>query len=89
MCDSTEPIFQYFKLGKQFYPYHLEKNSIYRKSTIEMIDHRTVKNRPDGYPLANNDQTCFLSANEVRKALLNAYYMWSIEKKLHRVTIIR
>ena len=66
---AYEQIFRCLKKGGLFFSYHLGENSISLKSTNNMIDHCTVKNITCGYPLANNGQTCFMSANESRSLL--------------------
>ncbi len=53
----------------KFFSYHLGENSISLKSSKQMIDHCTISNIEKGFPLAENGQTCFISANEVRKEL--------------------
>ncbi len=62
-------IYRCLKNGGAFFSYHLGENSISLKCGAEMIDHCTVRNVSDGYPLANNGPICFLSANEARKSL--------------------
>jgi SAM-dependent methyltransferase len=55
--------------GGRFFSYHLGENSVSFKCGAPMVDHCTVSNIPAGYPLANNGEMSFLSANEVRKTL--------------------
>lgn len=66
---SYSEVHRCLKKGGRFFSYHLGENSISLKSTSDMVDHCTVANIGDGYPLANNGQTCFISANEVRRLL--------------------
>ncbi len=67
---SYAEVFRCLKSGGKFFSYHLGENSISFKSSSELLDHCTIANIESGYPLANNGQTCFISANEVRKFLL-------------------
>jgi len=62
-------VYRCLKNGGRFFSYHLGENSVSYKCGAPMVDHCTVSNIPDGYPLANNGEMAFLSANEVRKAL--------------------
>lgn len=74
-------IFRILRLGGRFFSYHLGENSISLKSTEKLIDHCTIANIEAGYPLANNGQTCFISANEVRKNLKYAGFdCFSVDK---------
>lgn len=77
-------IFRCLKPNGKIYSYHLGENSISLKSAKEMIDHCTVKNITKGYPLATNYQTCFLSANEVRRALSDIGYENIVIEKVLR-----
>ncbi len=76
--------FRCLKEDGLFFSYHLGENSISLKSTCNMIDHCTVENIADGYPLANNGQTCFISANEVRYMLGNCGFKGIIIEKVNR-----
>ena len=74
-------IFRCLKNGGKFFSYHLGENSVSLKSTNDMVDHCTVSNIEHGYPLANNGQTCFISANEVRNYLsMSGFTSVNIEK---------
>lgn len=64
--DAYREAYRCLSNGGTFYSYHLGENSISLKSTDEMLDHCTVSNISSGFPLENNGQTCFISANEVR-----------------------
>lgn len=68
-AEAYTEVFRCLKTGGMFFSYHLGENSVSLKSTSALIDHCTVENISEGYPLANNGQTCFISANEVRKLL--------------------
>jgi ubiquinone/menaquinone biosynthesis C-methylase UbiE len=81
---SYKEIYRCLKNGGLFYSYHLGENSISLKSTNDMIDHCTVVNIPEGYPLANNGQICFISANEVRNFLWGGGFNDVIIEKVTR-----
>jgi ubiquinone/menaquinone biosynthesis C-methylase UbiE len=50
----------------RFFSYHLGESSlVYPQGLVKYIDHCTIDNIPDGHPLCDNGQTCFLSRNEV------------------------
>jgi cyclopropane fatty-acyl-phospholipid synthase-like methyltransferase len=72
------------KKGGRFFSYHLGENSISLKSTSDLVDHCTVANIAEGYPLANNGQTCFISANEVRRFLQDTGFKNVIIEKVLR-----
>ena len=82
--QAYREIYRCLKSGGKFYSYHLGENSISLKSSIEMVDHCTLKNISVGYPLANNGQTCFLSANEVREMLLSIKFKNVVIDKIVR-----
>lgn len=67
--QAYKEIYRCLKPGGKFFSYHLGENSVSLKSNNEMVDHCTVKDISDGYPLAHNGQACFLSANETRRML--------------------
>jgi cyclopropane fatty-acyl-phospholipid synthase-like methyltransferase len=77
-------VYRCLKSKGNFFSYHLGENSISLKSNDEMIDHCTVKEVKNGFPLANNGQTCFISANEVRKELKVAGFAKVVIEKLIR-----
>lgn len=81
---AYQEIFRCLKPRGKFYSYHLGENSISLKSTPRMLDHCTVQNIAAGFPLANNGQTCFLSANEVRKLLAEVGFKKIIIEKVVR-----
>lgn len=64
--------FRCLKSGGKFFSYHLGENSISLRGAKTMLDHCTVTNIEQGYPLANNGQTCFISSNEARRLLMEA-----------------
>ena len=78
---AYKEIFRCLNRGGMFFSYHLGENSISLKSTTSLIDHCTVEKISDGYPLSICTQTCFISANEVRKLLCECgFVMVKIEK---------
>lgn len=82
--DAYREIARCLKEGGRFFSYHLGENSISLKSTEKMLDHCTVRNIENGFPLANNGPTCFLSANEVRRFLNDAGFSRVMIEKVTR-----
>jgi len=64
-----QELYRCLKKGGRFFSYHTGENCISYKCGAPMVDHCTVSNVPSPYPLANNGNMAFLSANEVRTAL--------------------
>ncbi len=68
--ECWKEVFRCLKEGGKFFSYHIGENSVsLRRENEAMLDHCTIKDIPDGYPIAGNGQTCFLSSNEVYKNL--------------------
>ncbi|MGH8046936.1 MAG: class I SAM-dependent methyltransferase [Chthoniobacterales bacterium] len=67
--DAWREAHRCLKPGGAFFSYHLGENSTPLNARPEMVDHCTAANIPKGLPLENNGNLCFLSANEVRRAL--------------------
>ena len=77
-------VFRCLKSGGRFFSYHMGENSVSLKSTTDLIDHCTVRNIAEGFPLADNGPTCFISANEVRRELNEIGYKDILIEKILR-----
>lgn len=82
--EAYGEIYRCLKDGGMFFSNHLGEGSISLRAISKMIDHCTVENIPDGYPLANNGQTCFVSASEVRWMLTNCGFRDNVAEKVSR-----
>lgn len=67
--ECVNEIFRCLKYGGTFFSYHLGDNSVSFNNSAKFIDHCTIDNIPEGYPLSGNGPTCFLSRNEVKRML--------------------
>jgi SAM-dependent methyltransferase len=65
-------VFRCLKPGGRFFSYHWGEGSVSLRCGAPLLDHCTVSNISPGYPYAGNGTSCFLSANEVRRGLVEA-----------------